>query len=306
MLNKSKGHSRKITDDEFALWIACPKEKGDEGYNKWIEDEKKWFSQNKIPIKNLFIYEEDGKFPGKLCFCLSSEEKSYIVFPAPAIKAGSDIKTIAINLFNFAIEEGKKRGTKNLFAFLDDHNNHIDILKEAYIEAGFCDNEHKFLFSRELDSDLIPFKDEKLEFVTGKFFKEDYIKELFKRSLPGSLDHAGCPFLPDLDEDFQTIKGATNDDFLIAFLDKEPVGFSSLCLISKDKGTLGYICVLPESRGRGYGDIIFAESLNRFRQKGVKEYLGSTNVKNYPMIEIFKRNGCVQKYYRIEFTYMIK
>jgi ribosomal protein S18 acetylase RimI-like enzyme len=304
MKNDMNGFSRKIKDDELDLWLACPKEQGEENYDKWVENEKKWLTYDEIPLNNLFIYEQDGKFPGKLC--LFVEEKNFIVFPAPAIRVCSDIKTIAVSLFKFAIEEGKRRDKKYIHSYLDDKNNHYEILKEAFVEAGFCDNEHKILFGRKLDKDLKPLGDEKLEFITGRYFKEGYIKDLFKRSYLGSLDHAGCQFLPDLDDDFWTIKGISNDDFLIAYLGKEPVGFSSLFQIGENKGSLGYICVLPEFRGRGYGDIIFAESLNRFRQKGFNEYLGSTNVKNFPMIEIFKRNGCVQKYYRIEYIYKIK
>lgn len=59
-----------------------------------------------------------------------------------------------------------------------------------------------------------------------------------------------------------------------------------------DRGTLFYVGVFPERRGRGLGTMLHRHGLGLLRGRGVTRYLGSTDVDNAPMLAVFLRNGC--------------
>ena len=66
--NKASGIARKIEPNEIDVWLASPKEPTDKNFTDWVEGEKDWVREFNIPIRNLFIFEQEGKFLGKLCF----------------------------------------------------------------------------------------------------------------------------------------------------------------------------------------------------------------------------------------------
>lgn len=117
---KIDGIARRIRSDEVNIWYASPKEASESNYEEWIHNEKAWAASFNIPIENLFIFEQGGKFPGKLCFI--EEDNEHILFAMPAIKMCPECKNIAINLFQLAISEAKTRNVHRLDTFLDDCN----------------------------------------------------------------------------------------------------------------------------------------------------------------------------------------
>ncbi len=60
----------------------------------------------------------------------------------------------------------------------------------------------------------------------------------------------------------------------------------------KKDGTLFYVAVVPEFRGRGYGKILHGVGLTQLATQGVEKYVGATDMRNAPMLRIFQANGC--------------
>ena len=58
------------------------------------------------------------------------------------------------------------------------------------------------------------------------------------------------------------------------------------------KGGVLYMSVLEKFHGKGYGKILHAKGLQDLAQMGVKNYEGSTDSINIPMLKIFKKNDC--------------
>jgi len=302
--DKFAGKTRNITNEELDLWIACPKEIDNDDFDVWVKKEKKWLKNFEIPLENLFVYEINGKFWGKICILI--EEKNLGFWVYPDIKDCKETPVIAKSLYKKAIDVTIKRNLERIETYLDKSHNQFDILDKTLRDVGFTETEQVILYGRELDKPPEKKNPENLEFIRGNIFGEIKIKDLFLKSRFESLDHAGNPFPPNIYEDYESIKGESYSNFIVALKDKEPVGFSSLNISKDDSGSLLYICVLPEYRGQKFGDVIFNESLNSLRKKGSRKYLGSTNAKNLPMINIFKRNGCKKKFHRIIYIYFEK
>ena len=301
--SKNIGTVRKIKEDELDLWIAFPKTLDDKDISERVEKDKKWIKRDKVPIDNFFVYEKENQFFGKIC--LSGPENDWHYLTTPTIKDCDDIKMIANNLYHFAITESKQYKNKYIETFLRDSNKHFEILQEAIQEVGFIETHQFYVFTKNLSKQIDQEKNKIIKFVSSKVFGLNKIKKLYVQSREQSLLYLGHPCPPEVDTDWIT---NTNEDFIVALKDEEPIGFSGIYIYNyrgDDVGGLEYICVLPQFRGNGYGKIIHRKSLNALRKKGVTEYRGATNIENYPMIDIFKSNGCIQEK-KLGFAYMYK
>lgn len=298
------GTARKIRNDELDAWYASPKEASEPGFEDWVRKEKEWVACFNIPIRNLFFFEQGRKFPGKLCFI--KEYGEHILFAMPAIKNSHNCKYIALKLFQLAITEARIRNVPHLETFLDDCNNPYKILKEALIEVGFRVRKHKILYGRSLEK---PLKHKVEKYITYRSVDElgiEIVKELFLKSLIGSLDNTNDLFPPTPDEEFKVIwKSMHMREKLgkVAFYKHQPMGLVFLDIIEEKTGSFVYLAVLPELRGLGFGDLLFANGLDILRTIGAIKYLDSTSISNYPMIKIFERNGCRRIMSRMEFVY---
>lgn len=61
---------------------------------------------------------------------------------------------------------------------------------------------------------------------------------------------------------------------------------------SPEEGSVFYIGVTPPFRGRGFGWRIHALGLQALSERGVKRYVGSSEIRNGPMLRVFEKNGC--------------
>lgn len=82
----------------------------------------------------------------------------------------------------------------------------------------------------------------------------------------------------------------------IAYLDAEPAGVVLPQAFEErsDEGTLFYVAVRPALRGRGFGRVLHGAGLEFLSKKGIVKYVGSTDTRNFPMLAVFRANGCRQ------------
>lgn len=304
--NKASGIARKIELSELDIWLASPKESTDKNFADWLAGENDWVVQYNIPIRNLFIFEQAGKFPGKLCFI--DEDENHILFAMPAIKKVPDAKNIALQLFQMAITETRARNIPRLETFLDDCNTPYEALKQALAEAGFRVRKNKVIYEKSLEE---PFKLESDKKLTYKNIDEiglETIKRLCFQSLQGSLDYSGDLFPASPEQEFNIIwqPMRRKDLTRVAYFENQPVGLILPDLIDDESGTFTYMAILPEFRGKGFGNTLFVDGLKLFKSIGATQYFDSTGITNQPMIKIFEKNGCTKVMNRIEFVYLIK
>ena len=89
----------------------------------------------------------------------------------------------------------------------------------------------------------------------------------------------------------------------VFFKDSTPVAFILPTEIANSLGTLKYIGVLPEYRGKGLGTIFFQKGIGILKLKGIEYYIGSTASSNKPMIKVFEKNSCSRIMSRVELVY---
>ena len=81
-----------------------------------------------------------------------------------------------------------------------------------------------------------------------------------------------------------------------AFLDGRPIGvvLAQAVAGSDREGSLFYVGVVADYRGRGLGRTLHAGGLEFLARGGIVRYVGSTDSRNIPMLTIFAVNGCRQ------------
>ena len=81
----------------------------------------------------------------------------------------------------------------------------------------------------------------------------------------------------------------------------QPVGFVLSSVFAREprtalrEGTIFYLGVLPEHRGKGYGHELLAQATRVLRQVGVGRILCDTAAGNGPMIAAFRAAGYIEK-----------
>lgn len=81
-----------------------------------------------------------------------------------------------------------------------------------------------------------------------------------------------------------------------AFLGRDAIGviLPQAFAESDGQGSLFYVGVRPEFRGRGFGKILHARGLAFLAGKNIRRYIGSADARNEPMKAVFRANGCRQ------------
>jgi len=173
-------------------------------------------------------------------------------------------------------------------------------------DAGFVVHRRKLFVERDL-SDL-PEEDHPFTWRT--------LEEIGDAEFLHHLDRAaeGDPFedpeTRDPEREWQDLLAHAGDHldrdlWKVAHVDGEPVGVVLPQSFGWDppEGTLSYVGILPEHRGRGLGRRLHRAGLGLLKEAGIPHYKGSTDERNAPMARVFERNDCevtaVQLYFRV-------
>ncbi|MEM7249079.1 MAG: GNAT family N-acetyltransferase [Acidobacteriota bacterium] len=78
----------------------------------------------------------------------------------------------------------------------------------------------------------------------------------------------------------------------LGFLDDEPVAFLCAQSDATGWGTISFMGLVPEARGRGLGGAVQRRGFSLLRRQGAALYHDGTESENHPMLALFARHGC--------------
>ncbi len=162
---------------------------------------------------------------------------------------------------------------------------------------GFAQTQTKFLYMRDLanipkqawEEETQSFTFQTLESLGMKAFTE-----MLRRVQSDSLDAYAQEMLTDPERALSDLRCPEQDipnSWMIAFERQDPLGMLLPGRLGED-GTLLFIGVAPDFRGRDLGRILHRRGLLTLREHGIRRYLGSATDKNKPMLRVFEKNGC--------------
>lgn len=172
---------------------------------------------------------------------------------------------------------------------------HVNVALER---AGFVVNKEKVFVERNLD-DFEARHEDPFVYRSLAEIGEDRFLEVMTEAATGDPFEDVSSRDPRTDfRDLINYAGASFDPtwWRVAYLERDPIGVVLPQVYSDrtNEGTLFYVGVLPEFRGRGFGRVLHASGLAFLAAKGIRRYVGSTDARNLPMIAVFRANGCGQ------------
>jgi GNAT superfamily N-acetyltransferase len=171
-------------------------------------------------------------------------------------------------------------------------------INAALERAGFVVKKEKVFVEKNIEG-LTAFREDPFTYRSLEEVGQARFLEVMAPAAEGDpFEDAGAR---DPEREFGELVSFAGDAFdptwwRVAYLDEDPIGvvlpqnFSG----KRHEGTLFYVAVLPEFRGRGYGKVLHASGLAFLAARGVTRYIGSTDARNYPMIAVFRANECEQ------------
>lgn len=120
--------------------------------------------------------------------------------------------------------------------------------------------------------------------------------------LPVSIEHAPlCARLESLCFDSEVfdesmIRSLLSTPFVfgyLAILNEEPIGYA-LCSKGGDEGDLLTIAVLPETRGKGYGEALLNEMIKEAKHQNIEKIFLEVRPSNTSAIKLYKKHGATQ------------
>lgn len=171
-------------------------------------------------------------------------------------------------------------------------------MNAALEAAGFVVGREKVFVERDISGYASPYEDP-CEYRSLVEVGEERFIEIMSEAATG--DPFENPEERDPRRDFRSLMDYAGDRFdptwwKVAFLGARPVGviLPQAFPGSETDGSLFYVGVVPDHRGRGLGRMLHATGLESLARKGITRYVGSTDSRNLPMLAIFAANGCAQ------------
>ncbi|MBS1983683.1 MAG: GNAT family N-acetyltransferase [Bdellovibrionales bacterium] len=179
-------------------------------------------------------------------------------------------------------------------ALVWDRPDDIDFCSELS-RYGFLPSPDKIYLGRDLTGWKAPYKDH-LEYQSLLTADDDLFIRVLEQILPNS-NRPGRFIHPRQNIEFihnQSGVASNPDLWLLAHLENRPAGVVCSHVYEDDtnKGTLLFIGVVPELRSRGIGKMLHAMGLNTLKKIGVRHYVGSAEISNTHMINLFRIHGC--------------
>jgi RimJ/RimL family protein N-acetyltransferase len=195
------------------------------------------------------------------------------------------------------VEKIKKHITDNKIVILSSDRNPDSRINLFLENQGLEIARRKALFEKELDANdsdkLLTF-----QYRAEPDISQDEFIDIFDRITLSDKERTGSArmFLTEIRE----MAGASYkpQNWLIAYQHDLPIGMILLQIMEEDttEGLIFYIGVLPEYQGKGLGTVLHAEGQTMLTKLGCHLYIGSTDTDNTPMMAVFAKNKCEQKY----------
>jgi RimJ/RimL family protein N-acetyltransferase len=248
------------------------------------------------PERPFLLLEADGATVARMEFF--GEPPHDVVLIQPKVEGGVDPADAATALVTFAIRHAEGGGSARVGLLVDDRSPHAALFVERAPLWGFRFDADRLLY-RAAAGDLrlaaLPAPPHGAEFVA----RDPEMAAVFQRVLVHSVTRTDRE--TDAVKELATLEARLvrdglffPEDWVVLRIDGVPAGLVLPAFLDdkKDGGTLFYVGVVPEFRGRGLGAVLTRRGVETMLARGVTRYADSCNVENAPMRRIFERLGC--------------
>jgi RimJ/RimL family protein N-acetyltransferase len=273
---------------------------------KWFEllgeESRRFFTQEPdYRPESHIVVERDNIIVG--CMELIIEEPELILLFNPKVKVIPALRLIVCR----GIETTKSLGVRIIGSLIYESNAQFSVIERLLPDLGFVFGMKKALYQLKAaitsDAGGIP----SLTYRSLAQVAETQFVEVFEKIYQPDIfdfdpDPARC--FEDLKKMAARTKRFHPEDWEIAYVAAKPVGIT-MPQLHDEKAQCGsnyYVGVVLEERGKGLGKALQKRAVETLFRKGVHTIVGSTDVRNKPMLKIFESLG----YEHIEHQYFYR
>ncbi|MFC4619580.1 GNAT family N-acetyltransferase [Camelliibacillus cellulosilyticus] len=180
---------------------------------------------------------------------------------------------------SFTVTLNQQQLSNELISFLGDN--------------GFEKVGTQFFYRRELSS--VSPNQKNFDLKNLHSIDDDFFKDIWEQARVASKNAPESTSIDHLFEGLKEELGPNYESYChIAFKDGLSIGMTIPHPEpgTVDEGRIFYIGILPEHRGKGFGQLLHDDSLALLKALGLNVYIGATGAFNVPMQMIFEKNHC--------------
>ena len=255
---------------------------------------KRWLEKGYIEEPDCYVFERGSTLIGGVCFCDDTAEERQILDFAMVdiIPDGHEYLTDAVR------QDARPNTRKISYNLYNDTAQYADI-QQLFCKAGFIVAQEKHRYTYEGATFVAPLHD--LQFKTlAEVGEEQYIR-MVESVTDRTLDQLMADDAARLSSwraAKEYVDGLKEIDFnpewwKLGYINDTPVGLILPQRFNETEGTINYVGVLPEHRGKGYGLVLLAEGTRILVENGMKKIYADIDATNKPLAAQLKRLGYV-------------
>lgn len=192
--------------------------------------------------------------------------------------------------FDKLLNEWKEQGAAYLSLLMDEENEHW-LLKRRFKKVSSVVE-----YTRTLDSLFKSRSTMQVQSLSDSRMGDTDFAILYDACRSGSANKNNLFSISQIMESLESELGANWREHCFVFSQEGKnygISIPHIEAGTTDEGRVFYFGVVPEQRGKGYGKIFHAITLELLKTFGAKVYIGSTDTGNSPMRRVFEANGCI-------------
>ena len=274
-------------------------------------EEQKWFGLIGEESSELFtqaadyrpeshiIVVEGNRIVGGMILILDDPDSVMLFNPKLKIDRALD------PLLHKAVETASLLKVKEIYCLIHESNDRFRIIDQTLKESGFVFGMKKRLYQLKSvtfpGSDNLPLAYESLSNDNEECFI-DIFKTIFQ---PDFFESDAVRYFVGLRKDAIKTKRFYTEDWEMGIHNDQYVGIT-MPQLHDEGGEIGsnfYLGVVPEQRSKGFGRALQRRAIETLRKRGAKMIVGSTDVRNKAMIEVFESLGYEFSEYQYFYKY---
>jgi ribosomal protein S18 acetylase RimI-like enzyme len=280
---------RQLRRGEDPLWRACR-------CGKWPPNGPEFTSVPGFRPEAHLVAERAGRIVGRIESMLNEPHLAVLI--DPIVCDGEDVDAVLRVLIGEGLNVARSIGAAQIEAILESYLPYLEQADALITEFGFRRSFEKALYTCDLAAFSSGVSGQSVEFRSiaeaGDAAAISVIGEVLKTPLNRSdMDIAPLSMFEELKDLCRRNDVFHPEDWLIAYQRNREIGIVMPALTDRvtRRGTILFVGVIPEARGRGLGLALTLKGLQTIALRTPTALLDSTDVQNLPMRKILEGLG---------------
>ena len=285
---------RSIKKSEIELFVKL-----NDNPNRFKETVKGLWQRGLSKPKWCFIIEDQDEIIGRVGYWTPDNESGAVIFGLKLPWESSNLLKIGKNLLKESMSAMKGYGIKQIDSQIaSSDGKKYAFSKILYEQVGLEVIQSKKSYILKTD-DYEKQEQNRLQYTSLESVGKDFFLDVIVEVTKNTLDNEDQLNIEDLgakeaaEQHFSSLKAIdySPKDWLIGKSDNDVIGLVIPQILFEDVGTINYIGVIPDKRGKNYVKDLLAQGVENLIKRDVRKIIADIDVENYPMENALKTMG---------------